>query len=99
MASVDGTWETVTKSPMGEQKATVTLTSAGDSLTGTFAGAMGSTDIKNGKVDGDTVTFDVDITVPMPMTLTVNATVAGDNLDGTVAAGAFGSFPFNGVRG
>jgi len=98
MANVDGSWDTVTKSPMGEQKATLTIQSSGDTFTGTYAGAMGTTDIKNGKIDGDTLTWTLDITVPMPMKLTGKATVTGDSIDGTVTAGAFGSFPMNGTR-
>jgi len=99
MANVDGSWNTVTKSPMGDQQAVLTVQSAGDSFTGTFSGGLGTTDIKDGKVNGDTLSFSLDITVPMPMTLTVEATVDGDNLNGTVTAGAFGSFPITGTRG
>ena len=98
MANVDGTWDTVTHSPMGDQKATLTVNSAGDSFTGTYAGAMGSTEIKDGKVDGDTLKWSLDITVPMPMTLTCEATVNGDAIKGTVTAGAFGAFPMEGTR-
>jgi hypothetical protein len=99
MANVDGTWNTVTKSPMGDQQATLTVQSAGDSFTGNFSGGLGTTDIKDGKVDGDTLRWTLDISVPMPMTLTCEATVDGDNLNGTVTAGAFGSFPITGTRG
>lgn len=98
MANVDGSWDTVTRSPMGDQQATLTIASDGDSFTGTYSGAMGSTDIKNGKVDGDTLSWSLDITVPMPMTLTCQATVDGDAMNGTVTAGAFGSFPMSGTR-
>ncbi|QDX26535.1 hypothetical protein FPZ54_11205 [Sphingomonas suaedae] len=98
MANVDGNWDTVTHSPMGDQKATLTVNSAGDSFTGTYAGAMGSTEIKDGKVDGDKLSWSLDITVPMPMTLTCEATVNGDAINGTVTAGAFGSFPMEGTR-
>ncbi len=98
MANVDGTWETVTQSPMGNQGATVTVVSAGDSFTGTFSGALGSTEITDGKVDGDTISWSVNISVPMPMTLEITATVDGDALSGSVKAGAFGSFPITGKR-
>ena len=98
MANIDGSWDTVTKSPMGEQKATLTIQSQGDTFTGQYSGAMGTTDVKNGKVDGDTLTFSLDITVPMPMTLTGEAKVEGDTLNGQVTAGAFGSFPMTGTR-
>ena len=45
MADVDGTWETIVKSPLGDQKSTLTVNSDGDSFTGSNAGAMGSVDI------------------------------------------------------
>ena len=96
--AVDGTYETVVKSPMGDQKATLTVKSDGDTWTGTQAGAMGSTEITDGKVDGNKLTWSVSITVPMPMTLTNEATVDGDTISGTVTAGAFGSFPLSGTR-
>lgn len=98
MANVDGSWNTVTKSPLGDQQAVLTVASSGDSFTGSFIGGMGSVDIKDGKVDGDTLSWSLDITVPMPMTLTCEATVDGDALNGTVTAGAFGSFPITGTR-
>jgi len=98
MANIDGSWDTLVKSPMGDQKATLTIQSAGDTFTGQFSGAMGTTEISNGKVDGDTLHWSLDISVPMPMTLTAEATVDGDALNGQVTAGAFGSFPLTGSR-
>lgn len=97
MANVDGNWDTVVKSPMGDQKATLNVQSAGDSFTGNFAGGMGTSDV-TGSVDGDTLKWKMDISVPMPMTLDCEATVDGDNLNGKVTAGAFGSFPLEGKR-
>ena len=96
--AVDGTYETVVKSPMGDQKATLTVTSNGDTWTGTQSGAMGTAEITDGTVDGDTIKWSMNITVPMPMTLTNEATVDGDSITGTVTAGAFGSFPLSGTR-
>ena len=98
MANVDGSWDTLVKSPMGDQKAVMTVKSDGDTFTGTYAGAMGTTDIKDGHVDGDKLTWKLDITVPMPMTLDGEATVTGDTMTGTVTAGAFGAFPLTGTR-
>lgn len=98
MANVDGTWNTVAKTPMGDQQATLSVTSNGDTFTGDYSGAMGSSEITDGKVDGDTLSWSLAITVPMPMTLTCEATVDGDAINGTVTAGAFGSFPLNGTR-
>ncbi|WEJ98654.1 MAG: hypothetical protein P0Y59_17125 [Candidatus Sphingomonas phytovorans] len=97
MAEVDGTWDTVVKSPLGDQKATFVVKSDGGSFTGTNTGAMGSVEV-TGTVDGNALHWTMNITVPMPMTLDCNATVEGDTLTGTVGAGAFGSFPMSGTR-
>eukprot|EP00456_Euglypha_rotunda_P075865 TRINITY_DN70558_c0_g1_i1.p2 TRINITY_DN70558_c0_g1~~TRINITY_DN70558_c0_g1_i1.p2 ORF type:complete len:110 (-),score=48.27 TRINITY_DN70558_c0_g1_i1:10-300(-) len=75
MANVDGNWNTVTKSPMGDQAATLTITSSGDGFTGNYSGPMGSVPIRDGKIDGNKLTWALDITVPMPMTLTAEALV------------------------
>ena len=98
--SVAGTYDTVVKSPMGEQKGTFTLVPGddGNTFTGSMAGGMGSMDVKDGKIDGDTLTWAMDMTVPMPMTLNCTANVNGDQLTGTVNAGAFGDMPLTGQR-
>ena len=66
--SVAGTYDTVVKSPMGEQKGTFTVVPGddGNTFTGSMAGGMGSMDVKDGKIDGDTLTWAMDMTVPMP---------------------------------
>ncbi|HEU4820140.1 MAG TPA: hypothetical protein VFS87_03155 [Qipengyuania sp.] len=96
--SVAGTYNTTVKSPMGDQKGTLTVNQDGDSWTGTMAGGLGSMDITNGTVDGNTLKWSMDMTVPMPMTLTCEATVEGDTLTGKVNAGAFGDMPLTGER-
>ncbi|MGB7655295.1 MAG: hypothetical protein WBL74_07420 [Novosphingobium sp.] len=96
--SVAGTYECITKTPMGDQKSDVTINVDGDTFTGSNVGAMGSMDLEDGKVDGNTLTWSMKMTVPMPMTLEGTATVDGDVLTGSVKAGAFGTFPMSGTR-
>ena len=96
--SVAGTYECVTKTPMGDQKSDVTIVVDGDTFTGTNAGAMGSMEMENGKVDGNKLTWSMKMTVPMPMTLDCEATIDGDTLTGSVNAGAFGAMPLSGTR-
>ena len=96
--SVDGTWNLVVKSPMGDQPSTLTLKADGGTLTGTASAQGNTNDIANGKVDGDNVSWSNSITTPFPMTLEFSGTVAGDTLNGSVKAGSFGSFPFTGAR-
>ena len=100
--SVAGTYDCLTKTPMGDQKSKFTVVLGGngdgDSFTGQNVGGMGSMDVENGKVAGNTLTWSMKMTVPMPMTLEGEATIDGDALTGTVKAGAFGTFPMTGTR-
>ncbi|MFM5906718.1 MAG: hypothetical protein ACKOPO_03910 [Novosphingobium sp.] len=96
--SVAGTYEVNVKTPMGDQGGTFTVVVDGDTFTGSLAGGMGSMDVANGKVSGNTLTWSMDMKVPMPMTLDCEATVDGDAIAGDVKAGAFGSMPLTGKR-
>ncbi len=96
--SIDGSYDCVTKSPMGDQKSVFTVKSDGSTFTGENAGQMGSLQVEDGKVDGNTLSWKMQMKVPMPMTLDCTATIDGDTLTGTVNAGAFGSMPMTGTR-
>lgn len=96
--SVAGKYECVTKSPMGDQKSVLTINVDGDSWTGSNEGAQGALEITDGKVDGNTVTWSMNMTVPMPLKLEGTATVDGDTITGSVKAGMFGSMAMNGTR-
>lgn len=96
--AVDGTWKIAMETPMGTRQATLTLSSRGGPLTGAMSGEAGAIDIYDGKVSGDQVSFKVDITQPMSLTLDFTATIAGDSLSGTVKLGMFGDAPLSGTR-
>lgn len=98
MASVDGTWDVTVNSPMGQQNIKMTLASDGGDLSGTLAGAMGSTEVKNGKLDGDSFSFDAQITEPFPINIEVAGSISGDEMTGQVKTQGFGSFPMKGAR-
>jgi hypothetical protein len=96
---VAGTYDIVTKTPMGDQKGKFTVDADGDSFTGNVSSPMmGSMDVSEGKVDGNRLTWKMEMKVPMPMTLDCEATVDGDAITGAVKAGAFGSMALSGTR-
>src|SRR3546814_17777248 len=97
MSQVDGSYDCVTKSPMGDQKSVFTVSSDGDSFTGQNAGALGALDGENGKVDGNKLSWTMNMKVPLPMTLECEATIDGDALPGTITAGAIGSMAMTGT--
>lgn len=96
--SVAGTYEVTVKTPMGDQGGTFTVVVDGDSFSGSLNGAMGSMDVAGGSVSGNTLSWKMDMKVPMPMTLDCTATVDGDAMTGDVKAGVFGSMPLSGKR-
>ena len=96
--SADGSWSVTINSPMGAQQATLTLVTDGDSLSGSMVGAQGTQEFTGGTVDGDNLAWTIDMTSPMPMTLEITATVAGDEISGNVKMGAFGDAGLSGSR-
>jgi hypothetical protein len=96
--AVDGNWNIVMTTPMGERKATLTLTSAGGTLTGTQGADGNSGEIFDGTANGDDVAWKISITNPMPLTLAFSGKVSGDSMSGEMGIGPMGSFPFTGTR-
>jgi hypothetical protein len=96
--AVDGNWNIVMSTPMGERNATLTVKSAGGTLTGTQAADGNSGEIFDGTVSGDDVAWKISITNPMPLTLAFTGKVSGDSISGEMGIGPMGSFPFTGKR-
>jgi hypothetical protein len=96
--AVDGSWNIVMSTPMGDRNATLTLKNSGGALTGTQAAEGNSIDIFEGTANGDDVAWKVAITNPMPLTLEFTGKVSGDNISGEMGIGPMGSFPFTGTR-
>ena len=96
--SADGTWNLTMQTPMGERTSKLTLSTAGGSLTGQQEADGNTTEIAEGTVNGNEVSWKVSITNPMPLTLTFNGTVDGNSLNGNADTGMFGSFPFQGTK-
>jgi hypothetical protein len=95
--SADGTWKTTINSPMGVQQGTLTITTSGDTFTGSMQSAQGTQEV-SGKVAGDTLTWGSKLTQPFPIDLEFTVTVTGDTMEGSVKAGSFGSSPLKGER-
>jgi len=96
--AVDGNWNLVMSTPMGERKASLSIKAAGGALTGTQGADGNSTEIFDGTVSGDNVAWKISITNPMPLTLSFTGAVSGDSMSGEMGIGPMGSFPFTGTR-
>jgi len=96
--AVDGNWNLVMSTPMGERKTMLSLKNAGGTLTGTQDADGNSVDIFDGTANGDDVAWKVSITNPMPLTLEFSGKVSGDSMSGEMGIGPMGSFSFTGTR-
>ncbi|HIE67157.1 MAG: hypothetical protein ABGY22_08480 [Acidimicrobiales bacterium] len=95
---MDGFWNLVIPTPMGDHDGTLTCQVDGATLTGTMTGPAGAMEIQNGTVEGDRATFTGEITSPMAMSFKVTVTATGDALDGEADMGSFGTSGFSGTR-
>lgn len=95
--SADGKWKITINTPLGARTVDATIQTSGDTFTGSAESDMGSQQI-TGTVNGDTLTWNLDITNPMPMKLEFEAKVAGDKMTGAVKLGMFGNGPLSGER-
>lgn len=93
--AIDGKWNIVIKTPMGDQTGVLTLKQEGDALTGGMASPQGDAAVENGKVEGDKLTWSVNVTNPMPLTLEFEGLEEGGNIAGNVKLGAFGNSTFS----
>lgn len=99
MSDVAGQWDCVTKTPMGEQRARMTVVPSADgTFTGISAGPGGELELLDGRIDGQRLTWRMEMKVPMPMTLEGDAAVDGDTISGGIKAGMFGTSPMTGTR-
>jgi hypothetical protein len=96
--SADGRWSLTLATGLGRQAMTLSLSSAGAALAGTFESMMGSGDIEDGALDGDRLTWKAPLSVPTSSVFTFVATIDGDAITGTVDNGGRGTTRFTGTR-
>lgn len=97
--SVAGTYNVTTKTPMGDQTGQFVINVDGDTFTGSVSsGMMGTLEVKDGQVSGNTLNWKMDMKIPMPMELKCTATINGDAINGEIDTGAFGKMTMAGTR-
>jgi hypothetical protein len=96
--SVEGKWNLKVSTPMGEQTPVLTLNVSGNECSGSFAGAQGSAEFSGGSVEGDNVSFSLQIeAMGQKINLECSATVDGDKISGELKS-PMGPAQFSGER-
>jgi len=78
MTNIDGIWNISIQDPTGEKKGTLTLAASANTFTGNMSDNGQTLELKDGKIDGDTLTWSMRITKPIPLTLKASAKVDGN---------------------
>jgi cytochrome P450 len=91
-------WKLSMKTPAGPQELTANLVREGAVLKGNIESPMGTQPISKGAIDGDNLSFAMEVTKPMPVTVKFKVKVAGDTMTGTAEFGMFGKGEVEGKR-
>jgi len=82
---VAGKWETTRETPRGTMTSTFTFQVDGNKLTGTVGSARGDTEISEGTVDGNKISFKVVMSMgDRTFETSYSGTVEGDTITGTM---------------
>jgi hypothetical protein len=98
MSAISGEYEVSIATPIGEQRGTASFVAEGGAFTGRFESPLGGADITDGRLEGNDVSWTMEIKAPMKLRLDCQATIEGDALSGTVKAGPFGQLALSGKR-
>jgi cytochrome P450 len=91
-------WSLVLQTPMGPQEMTAHLVRDGASLTGLIVTQAGSEPILQGRCQGGTLDWKLEVKTPMPLTMSFQVEIEADALAGEVTLGAFGKAKVAGER-
>ena len=94
-ADIAGTWKGTMETPMGSMENTIVLQADGATLTGSVKTDFFEAKVENGKLDGDKVSFEINIEFGK---LAYEGTVAGDDLKLNVTAPDGNKIPLNAKR-
>lgn len=100
-ADVAGLWTVTVEVPGEEQEFKLKISKDGDDYSGVLVDDEGEeTELESISVDGSTISFSftVDIDEGSNMAMDAEAEVDGDDLEGSLSVGAFGSFKMTGTR-
>ncbi|WP_049976425.1 NmrA family NAD(P)-binding protein [Azospirillum sp. B506] len=100
-SAIDGIWDCTVSTPVGKDPHELVMRSAPD---GTLSGEMTnlkngiSMPLQNGRIDGDRLTWSMQLVKPFKVTLRIEVGVDGDQLTGQASAGMIGRAAIRGTR-
>jgi hypothetical protein len=94
---VEGKWNITLKTPMGDKSGVLTLSVAGNTLTGSLSDAEHHVVLSDGKITGNRLSWSAKITKPMNLNFKFTAVVEENRISGS-ARHMLGTATFTGTR-
>lgn len=91
-------WDISMQTPLGKQKAILYLSIDDKKITGKMDSNVGSSEIIDGKIEGDTLKWEAEIKLPRSVTFKFSAKIKGDIISGKVKLGILGGASLKGTR-
>jgi cytochrome P450 len=91
-------WKVTLKTPMGPQEMTMQIVRQGATFTGRIESPMGSAPIEGGRIEGDNLSWVMDVKQPMKIKVSFDVSVQGDTMTGQAKLGMFGKAQVSGQR-
>lgn len=96
--TISGKWNLDVKTPRGKQKGALNLVEDGNGVTGTMKMMSQTYEIDEGEVDGNKITYMVNVKKPIPLKIRCEMEVDGDNMKGKLDFGPLGKGLASGTR-
>jgi len=98
--SIEGTWNTESKTPLGQMQGVLELKCDGAALSGSCTSKWNTDEVTDGKIDGDEFEFTVNTKTPMgTMKVVYKGKVDGDSMSGMTTTKPLGiKTPFTATR-
>ena len=97
--STNERWHITVETPVGQQKGSLELSVNNDVCRGRLYSEAGELTLQNGTADHNELSWQLQLSRPIPMTVECRAQITGDTIQGTAAVAAFGDITFTGTRG
>jgi hypothetical protein len=93
---MDGNWKLKVQTPMGEMDWNLEIKVAGDTVGGTLTTTTDTTELEEGTIDGNQLSWVSTLTQPRKARIRGTAEFDGDKVSGEIRMGAFVTRSFSG---
>lgn len=90
-------WLITVDTPTGQQQGSLELHLSDDSWQGRLFNDSGELAIKNGKINAESLSWEMRLAQPIAMTIACHARVNGNTMEGVATVAAFGDINFTGT--